>query len=187
MTERDLLDALWRRLCRPVNGMTARYVLAEHVRHDPTTGVSIADAIAIDTWGSGHYALEGYEVKCTRADWRREIREYTDRRGRTTGGLAKSLPWRQHCRRWYILAPAGVVPRDELPHGWGLIEAHDAHHGLWLRCTVKAAHNTEPVPLGARQVAGLMRATAQTAIHHTRASTHVGSPEVLATSGGATT
>lgn len=165
MTERDLLDALWRRLCYVAPGQPSpsRYVLAEHVRHDPGRGRSIADAIAIDTWGSGHYALEGYEVKCTRSDWRRELAAGPD-----GTPYAKSLTWRRHCRRWYILAPAGVVPREELPDGWGLIEAHDGQAGLWLRSTVKAAHTPDPVPLHARQVAGLMRATAQTAIAHTR-------------------
>lgn len=161
-SERRLLDLLWDRTSRPMNGRTARYVMAEQVRHDPTYGVSIADALAIDTWGSGHYALEGYEVKCARSDWRRELDA-----GRDGTPYAKSLPWRQHCRRWFILAPHGVVPHSELPPGWGLVEAYS--HGL--RCTVRSAHFRTPVPLAARQVASLMRATAQTATYHARAST----------------
>lgn len=173
MTERDLLDALWRRLTVAMNGDTARYVMAEQVRHDPTYGNHIADAIAVDTWGSGQYALEGYEVKTTRADWRREIRETVDRHGRARGGPSKSLPWRQHCARWFILAPAGVVPVEELPDGWGLIEAHgDDPATLRLRSRVRAANRPQDAqPLPARQVAGLMRAVAQTAAHHTRRNT----------------
>lgn len=172
LTERDLLDALWNRLTRAANGFTPRYVVAEQVRHDPTYGNHIADAIALDTWGSGHYALEGYEVKTSRADWRREIRETVDRHGRTKGGLGKSLPWRQHCARWYILAPANVVPVDELPDGWGLVEAHGTDVStIRLRARVKAANRPQDaLPLPPRQVAGLMRAVAQTATFHTTRS-----------------
>lgn len=168
MSERELLDLLWQRLTRPVNGMTARYVMAEQVRHDPTYGAHIADAIAVDTWGSGRWELEGYEVKCSRSDWRRELPEgkWLDRDTKTLLDVpyVKSYPWRRHCRRWYVLAPKGVIPRDELPDGWGLIEASDGA----LRCTVKSAHFPDTTPLHPRQVAGLMRATAQTAIDHTR-------------------
>lgn len=162
-TERRLLDLLWARLCTPTIGGPPRFVMAEHVRHDPTYGRSIADAIGIDTWGSGRYALDGYEVKCTRSDWRRELVP-----GRDGTPYAKSLPWRQHSTRWWVLAPHGVVPRVELPPGWGLLEAST---GGRLRCTVQPVKQRDVVPLGARQVAGLMRATATTAAYHTRAST----------------
>lgn len=152
MTERDLLDALWRRLSAATAGGPPRYVMAEHVRHDPTWGNCIADAIAVDTWGSGRYELEGYEVKTTRSDWRREL----------PNDCAKSEPWRRHCTRWFIVAPSGVVPRDELPTGWGLIEQTPS--GI-LRCVVRSAH-FDTTPLSARQVAGLMRAVQQTATRH---------------------
>lgn len=35
MTEREVLDLLWARLSRIVNGASVRYVMAEHVRYDP--------------------------------------------------------------------------------------------------------------------------------------------------------
>lgn len=168
-TERALLDALWDRLCRPVNGATPRYVMAEHVRHDPTFGSSIADAIAVDTWGSGKFALEAYEVKTTRSDWRRELPagSWFDRDEKTRHEVpyVKSYPWRRHCARWYVLAPEGVVPVTDLPDGWGLIEWWP-QTGL-LRSRVKADNRpADALPLNPRQVAGLMRATAQTAAYH---------------------
>lgn len=173
MSERDLLDLLWRRLNARTLGGPPRYVMAEHVRHHPAFGNHIADALALDTWGSGHYQIEGYEVKCTRSDWRRELPSgrWLDR---TTGTVeevphVKSWPWRRHCSRWYVLAPAGVVPHDELPPGWGLIEAYDSGH---LRGTVKAANTPAVIPLAAMQVAGLMRAVQQTAERHLRTLTH---------------
>lgn len=174
MTERDLLDALWRRLSRRQMSGARRYVMAEHVRHDPTYGRHIADALAVDTWGSGKWALEGYEVKCSRSDWRKELAPgLWHERGSpdlpVDVPFVKSYPWRRHCARWYILAPAGIVPRDELPPGWGLIEAHHQRNGLWLTSVVRAANTpAAALPLGPRQVAGLMRAVQATAERHTR-------------------
>lgn len=177
-TERLLLDALWARLTAAANGFTPRYAMAEHVRHDPMYGNHIADAIAIDSWGSGSWSLEGYEVKITRSDWRRELpagrwidRDHPDRPVLDVP-YVKSYPWRRHCARWYVLAPAGVVPLDDLPPGWGLVEAStDRSDRPTLRARRKA-HNDPgaALPLHPRQVAGLMRATQATAIAHTRRS-----------------
>lgn len=106
-----------------------RWVYAEHV-HSLRWG-SEADAIALDglevPWGErpcdpdsptpwGRVAVQpdvhGYEVKISRSDWLREHR--------TEG--RKSLPWRQHCSHWWIVVPdVGVVRREELPDGWGLL------------------------------------------------------------------
>lgn len=153
MTEREVLDLLWARLSRIVNGASVRYVMAEHVRYDPTSGHRIIDALSIDTWGSGHYACEGYEVKVTRSDWLRELRDPT-----------KADTWRRHCAYWYVVAPPGVVRPDELPHGWGLILADRGH----TRCTVRSPRQHDPVPLAPRQIASIMRAVQQTAQHHAR-------------------
>lgn len=153
-TERELLDLLWARLTRAMNGETPRYVMAEHARYSPTYGHRIADALAIDTWGSGHHQLEGYEVKVSRSDWRRELADPT-----------KAECWGQHCSRWYVLAPSGIVRRDELPDGWGLIEASDRGQ---LRCTVPSSNTPDVTPLAPQQIAGLMRATQQTAQRHAR-------------------
>lgn len=152
-TERDLLDALWKRLgVRTNNGMPRRYVMAEQVRYDPTQGGTIADAVALDTWGSGHWQIEGYEVKCNRSDYRREL----------PGDGAKSLPWRQHCSRWYIVAPSGILAPGDLLPGWGLIE----YHAGALRSRVRATNTPDVLPLPPRAIAGLMRAVQQTAEHH---------------------
>jgi len=146
--------------------------MAEQVRFDPTFGRHIADAIAVDTWGSGGWQLEGYEVKCTRSDWRRELTGGTwhdpDSADLLNVPYVKSYPWRRHCARWYVLAPANVVPVSSLPRGWGLIEARDGD-SIALRSRVKADNRpTDALPLAARQVAALMRAVQQTAERHTR-------------------
>jgi hypothetical protein len=71
-----------------------------------------ADAMALSLWPSRGHELHGYEVKVSRADWRSELRD-----------AAKADTWHGIVDRWWIAAPSGVVPRDELPATWGLIEA----------------------------------------------------------------
>lgn len=153
-TERTMLDALWARLSR-AGGMSARHVMAEHVRYDPGYGGSIADAISVDTWrdsGRGQ-CLHGYEVKVSRSDYLREVRD-----------PAKHATWARHCRYWWIVAPPGVVRPDERPpYGWGLLILR----GRWLTQHAPAARRPDPEQLPLRALAGLMRATAQTATYHT--------------------
>lgn len=149
MTERVLLDALHARLevqRGTGDGRALRHIVAEHVRSDPTWGGSIADAISVDTWGSGHFALSGYEVKISRSDWLRELRD-----------PGKAEAWRAHCRHWWLVATPDVV-RDDLPVGWGLLE----RRGSMLRRVVDAPA-LDPLPLTPRHLAGLARAIQQTA------------------------
>lgn len=148
-TERQILDMLHRRLGGQTNGTTERFVLAEHVRYDPSAGASghrIADAIAIDCWHSSRFALHGYEVKITRSDWLRELRDPD-----------KAEVWAQHCHYWWLIAPPGVV-RDDLPAGWGHLTVRGAH----LAQKVGAPRRNDVVPLPPGPLAGFVRAVAQT-------------------------
>jgi hypothetical protein len=149
-TERDLLDALHRRLTvqrGTGDGRPLRHIMAEHVRSDPTWGGGIADAISVDTWGSGGFALSGYEVKTSRSDWLRELRE-----------PGKAEIWKTHCARWWLVAVPGVV-KDDLPPDWGLLE--QMRGGSLRRIT--HAPLLRPEPLTPRHIAGLARAIQQTA------------------------
>lgn len=149
-----MLDALWARCAAgTIDGMPRRHVLAEQVRYDPTYGHSIADAVSIDTWGSGAYGLNGYEVKVSRSDYLREVR-----------APEKHRTWARHCERWWIVAPdVSVVGPGDLPHGWGLLLLDRAGR---LHQQRAATRYRDPEPLPIRAVAGLMRAAQQTAERH---------------------
>ena len=71
----------------------------------------VADAIGVNTSQARGTGLEGHEVKIGRSDWARD---------RDTG--AKAEAWARHCRRWWIVAPRGLIRPGELPLGWGLLE-----------------------------------------------------------------
>ena len=69
-----------------------------------------ADAVAMNLWPSRGLALHGFEIKCSRNDWRREAKD-----------PSKAEAVARYCSRWWIVAPKGVVPKEELPDAWGLL------------------------------------------------------------------
>lgn len=70
-----------------------------------------ADCVAVNLWNSGGYEVHGFEVKATRTDW---LREKAD--------ASKSSYFWERTHRWWLVAASGVVLRNELPKGWGLLE-----------------------------------------------------------------
>lgn len=75
------------------------------------SGTRKADAIAIGCWPSAGVHLHGFEVKVSRSDWRRELKD-----------LDKSATFQIHCHRWWIVAAPGIVKVEEMPAEWGLLE-----------------------------------------------------------------
>lgn len=140
-TEAQLLTMLRaRHSVRAGNG--PRWAFATHVRDKAGFDASrTLDAVAMDTWPSSGLALHGYEVKCSRSDWLRELAQ----------------PWKAAAfTRWvdffWVVAPAGVV-KDELPDRWGLLEVR----GKGLHATHRAKR-LDPEPLDRSFVAALLRA-----------------------------
>lgn len=71
------------------------------------------DFVAFCVWGGGgrRYRVLGFEIKVSRADWLRELK-----------AIEKAKHWASVVDEFYVVAPAGIVPIDELPRGWGLLE-----------------------------------------------------------------
>lgn len=164
-TERTMLDALhgryWQR-----NGDSERWVRAEHVRnglgyygHHPDPEIRyaplrIADFLAMDMWESAGLRVIGHEVKISRGDWLRELREQD-----------KGEAWAQWCHEWYIVAPRGIVLVPELPSGWGLIEVGPRldETAKSLTRMRKRSIRPAPEPLPLPISFGIMRAIQSTA------------------------
>lgn len=102
------------------------------------------DRLVISLWRSRGLEIDGIEIKVTRSDWLRELRE-----------PAKADWWHTRVHRFWIAAPPDVVKLDELPTGWGLLVVKDGR----TRQARRPAKST-PVPLTWPQTVGLMRATA---------------------------
>lgn len=72
-----------------------------------------ADALAIEQFGRAGHHLHGFEVKVSRADWLRELKDDS-----------KADSVFRYCDFWWVVVgdPA-IVKDDELPDGWGLLYA----------------------------------------------------------------
>lgn len=70
-----------------------------------------ADAIAMSLWPSRGLMLHGFEIKISRGDWLRELKN-----------PAKAEDFCGMCDYWWIVATAGIVKAEELPPTWGLLE-----------------------------------------------------------------
>lgn len=105
-------------------------------------GTRYADAVAVNLWSSRGHAVNGFEVKVSRSDWLRELKQ---------PGKAEESVY-SFCDHWWIVAPAGIVREGELPQTWGLLEVR----GDRLMQTVNAPR-LEAKPVTRAFFASLMR------------------------------
>jgi len=85
------------------------WVLAHEVRLDIGPTVRSADAIAMNMWGSRGLRISGFELKRTRGDWLRELKQPD-----------KAEAFFRRCNEWWLVTGHGVVKDiDEIPEGWG--------------------------------------------------------------------
>ena len=156
MTERDMLDLLHARFgFVSHNGGTPkpRYVKAEHVRASSGFDRRTADFVAVDTWASGKCAIHGVEVKVSRSDWLRELKD--------PDKSAACMAW---CTFWWLAVPSASIVHDgELPPGWGLLAARQRGEEWQLRQIVVAPQRAVP-PLPPESLASLLYAVAKTAV-----------------------
>lgn len=90
----------------------AEYAYLEQVRNAAGFDATrTADAMALSLWPSRGHELHGFEVKVSRSDWRTEL-----------NNPEKAEVWTNVVDRWWIVAPKGIVPVDEVPAAWGLLE-----------------------------------------------------------------
>lgn len=106
-----------------------------------------ADAMAMNMWGSRGLALHGFEIKVSRSDWKRELANPA--KAESIAGL---------CDFWSIVAPKGMIPLDELPPGWGLLEVDS---DLKITQRVTGPKNPDPAMLTRSFVASLLRSAAK--------------------------
>lgn len=100
-----------------------------------------ADAVAMNLYPSRGLEIHGFEVKASRSDWLRELKQ-----------PAKSAPVQRFCDRWWIVAPPGTVADGELPPTWGL---YDAKGGRITQAV--AAPKLEAQPITREFVAAMLR------------------------------
>lgn len=101
----QLVDALANRFDAPT------YAFLPQVRDSTGSGsAGTADALAMSLWPSRGLELYGFEVKVSRQDWLRELKN-----------PAKAENIAQFCDRWWVVAAVDVVDVAEVPPLWGLL------------------------------------------------------------------
>lgn len=146
-TERSMLDLLQARYSYQA-GNGARYVCAEHTRNAAGfSATRTADLIVQDLWPSKGLEIIGHEVKVSRSDWLRELKD-----------PAKADVFRRYCHRWWLVVPDPKIVRDDLPEGWGLL----ALRGSRLHA-YRPAPLLHPEPMPRTMQVAMLRAATQTA------------------------
>lgn len=121
-----------------------------------TAGVSTrtCDMLALSLWRSKGIALHGLELKVSRGDWLRELRQ-PDK----AGSIAKFVDF------WWLVVPSlDVVMPGELPMGWGLLVVDQERADAGLSRPLRVAHKAPQrgaVPLDLPFVAALVRKVAR--------------------------
>lgn len=114
LTEAKVLALLRDRHATTGNGGAGEWAFMPHVRNAAGFDASrTLDALALHLWPSRGLVLHGYEVKVSRSDWLREVKD-----------PAKAEAFCRLVEFFWIVAPAGVVKKGELPPTWGLIEVN---------------------------------------------------------------
>jgi hypothetical protein len=120
------------------------WALLEEVRNSTgfATRERYADAVAMSLYPSRGLSVLGFEIKSSRGDWQRELRNPD-----------KSDAIQMYCDRWWIVAGGpNIVQQSEVPVNWGLLVA-----GGGRLMTVKDAPQLEAQPLDRKFVASLLR------------------------------
>lgn len=109
--------------------------------------VRYADALAMGLWPSRGLDLTGFEIKASRSDWLRELKE-----------PQKADRIASFCDRWYVVTGAkDIVLPGELPTAWGLI----IPRGDKLMVLKEAPPLPDPQPVSRRFLASLLRSSCE--------------------------
>ncbi len=113
MTEAEMIEALRRHYSETADNGSA-WAFIPKVRNAAGFDANgTCDAICMDLWPSRGLLLHGFEIKVTRSDWLRELKN-PDKSQRFIDTLDR---W------WVVAADSEIVREEELPEGWGLLVA----------------------------------------------------------------
>lgn len=142
-------------------------VFLEQVRNAAGFDASrTCDALHLEMWPSAGLRLTGFEIKATRGDWLRELKD-----------PAKGEAFALHCDHWFVVAPVGVVDVSELPTGWGLLVPN-------VKGKLGIAHPSpkrrDPLPVSRGMLVAIVAATVAESLGPMLASVRVETEKALA-------
>lgn len=118
------------------------YALIRGVPESTATSTRTADAIVMGLWPSRGLHLAGVEIKCSRNDWLRELKNPD-----------KAEQIARLCDKWWIAIPdARIVLDGELPDTWGLILCGEKRNKI-----LRPAPLLEAMPMTRQFLAAILR------------------------------
>jgi hypothetical protein len=125
------------------------HVLIEEVA--PGTGwygtARYADVLALGVWPSKGLKLEGYEIKASKADLKRELAD-----------LAKHQAVARFCNEWWLVVwDEKLLEGLEIPIGWGVMVTVPAEHETRELKVLRKAPAREPEPWPRAFVCSMVR------------------------------
>lgn len=118
-----MLDLIRRKFEGDQRAMSLSHVVVEECA--PGTGFyganRYADVLALGVWKSSGMKLDGFEVKASRADLKRELAD-----------LSKHEAVARYCDHWTLVAWDESVLAEGIPDGWGILLTRDGDHGREL-------------------------------------------------------
>lgn len=134
------------------------WAVFDEVRNETgyTSGVSTrtCDVLALSLWRSKGIELHGLELKVSRGDWLRELRQ-----------PAKATAIAKFVDFWWLVVPsAKMVAPGELPMGWGLMVVDEERAAAGVTKPLRVAHKAphrQAQPLDRLFIAAVMRKLAR--------------------------
>ena len=110
-----------------------------------------ADAIAMSVWPSRGLMILGFEIKVTRSDLLRELKD-----------PKKADEVGQYCDFWWVASGSAELAKpEELPPAWGLLAPVTTRAGVTMR-VIKEAGRLKPKALDRSFVAAILRRAHET-------------------------
>lgn len=107
-----------------------------------------ADALAVQLWTSRGLEIIGFEIKVSRQDWIKELKQ-----PQKADAIAK------YCHRWYlVVGDTNIVQFGELPMNWGLMAPYTKKS---LKIVKPAVINKNPKPVDMSFLCAILRRTTQ--------------------------
>lgn len=133
----------------PDSGILSHVVIDEVAPQSGSSGPNrYADVVALGVWPSKGMELEGYELKASRADLRRELEN-----------LEKHRAVARYCDKWWLVAWDERVLETgrEIPEEWGILVTVDNAGVRELKELRKATKQAEPLLWSKPFVCSLIR------------------------------
>lgn len=107
-----------------------------------------ADALAIQLWESRGLEILGFEIKVSRQDWIKELKQ-----------PKKAEMIAKYCNQWYlVIGDENIIQFGELPTNWGLMVPHTKKS---LKIVKPAIKNINPIPVDMPFLCAILRRATQ--------------------------